>query len=230
MKFREMMTQLKIDMKPMTFAQKVDHIWSNFKEYIIVFTLLAAAIIGYAVTLLTAKDAALTCYTVNVALTEQGNAYICEDFLSTIGDPKKEKIMVVYREYVENPSNLQIEDNSSVMTQIAAMVDAQALDVVISDKIGMEVCLSLDIYLELTEILTEEELAAMEGKIVYGIPADSDIAYPYALDITDTAFAKEYLKAKDKVFVGFVGNSEHMDNCRSLWELIKNYETNPGSQ
>ena len=230
MKFREMMTQLKIDMKPMTFAQKVDHIWSNFKEYIIVFTLVAVAIIGYAVTLLTAKDAALTCYTVNVELSEQGNTYICEDFLSTIGNPEKEKIMVVYREYVENPSSMQIEDNSTVMTQIAAMVDAEALDVVISDKIGMEVCLSLGIYLELTEILTEEELAGMEGKIIYGIPEDSDVAYPFALDITDTDFAKDYVKAKDKVFIGFMGNTTHLENCRSLWELIKNYETNPGGQ
>ena len=150
--------------------------------------------------------------------------------MSTIGDPRKEKIMAVYREYVEDPSGLQIEDNSTVMSQIAAMVEAKALDVVISDKVGMEVCLSLDIYLDLREILTAEELASMEGKIVYGIPEDSDLLHPFALDITDTAFAKDHLNAKDTVFIGFVANSQQLENCRSWWELIQNYETKPGGQ
>ena len=230
MKFKEMMKQLKIDLEPMTFGEKVEHIWINFKEYIIVFGLLALGLIGYVVMLLMAKDPALTIYTVNVDLNEAGNSYVCEDFLSTIGDPRKEKIMAVYREYVEDPSGLQIEDNSTVMSQIAAMVEAKALDVVISDKVGMEVCLSLDIYLDLREILTAEELASMEGKIVYGIPEDSDLLHPFALDITDTAFAKDHLNAKDTVFIGFVANSQQLENCRSWWELIQNYETKPGGQ
>ena len=230
MKFKEMMTQLKIDLEPMTFGEKAEHIWTNFKEYIIVFTLLAVAIIGYAATLLTAKDQILAGYTINVELNEKGNTLICEELLADLGNPKKDQITVVYREYEEDASGLMLESNSMVMTQIAAMVDAEGLDFVLTDKVGMEICLALGIYIDLSEILTDAELAAMEGKVVYGVPEDSDVSIPLALDITDTAFAKENVKAKDKVFIGFIGNTTHIENCRSLWELIKNYETNPGGQ
>ncbi len=230
MKFKETLAQLKIDLEPMSFAEKAEHIWSSFKEYILLFTGFAVIVIGYIVTLVTAKDPVLTGYTLNVQLSARGEQYITQDFFSSIGGTEQEKVVLVHQTYSKEPSASQLEINATVIDQLSGMASVQGLDFVVTDQTGMELCMALYLYMDLTELLSQEELSALEGKIIYGISEGSDVAYPLALDITDTAFAREHLKAEGNIYIGMIENSTHMENCRSLWDYLMAYETKPDGQ
>ena len=55
-KFYQKLQQLKKDMAPMSFAQKVDHLWYYYKTYIFVFTVLAVAVIAILGSTLSKKE------------------------------------------------------------------------------------------------------------------------------------------------------------------------------
>lgn len=225
MKFREMMAQLKVDLKTMTFKEKVEHIWTNFKEWILIFTGIFVLLVAYIVTLLTNQQPVLSGYLLNVELSEAGRTYITEDYFATIGGTKKQMVGLQSGVYVENPTGQMIETNYATMTQLAGIITAESMDFLIADEYGMEMGISMEAYLDLNEFLTEEELTQWQSKLIYAQADGTDYAYPVAVDITDTAFAKDHITGKDPLYLGFIANTPHKENCRSFWEFLLRYES-----
>lgn len=224
MKFREMMGQLKVDLKTMTFKEKVEHIWTNFKEWILIFAGVFALLIGYIVTLLTNQQPILSGYLLNIELSEAGHSYITEDYFSSIGGTKKQTIELQSGAYVENAKGQMVETNYVVMNQLASIISAESMDFLLSNKYGMELAISMEVYMDLSNFLTEEELVQWKDKLIYAQAEGTDYAYPVAIDISETAFAKEHIKTKAPVYIGFIGNTPHRENCRSFWEFLLGYE------
>ena len=224
MKFREMMAQLKVDLKTMTFQEKVKHIWTNFKEWILIFAGIFALLVAYIVTLLTNQQPLLSGYLLNVELSGAGRSYICEDYFASLGGAKKEKVDLVSGAYMEKPAGQAIETNYAVTTQLAAVVSSQSLDFLLSDEVGMKLGISMELYMDLREFLTEEELELWKDKLIYAQPEGSNDAFPVAVNIAETAFAKANINTKKPVYLGFVDNTPHKENCRSFWEFLLNYE------
>lgn len=224
MKFREMMVQLKVDLKTMTFKEKVEHIWTNFKEWILIFAGVFVLLVAYIVTLLTNQQPVLSGYLLNVELSEAGHSYITEDYFSSIGGTKKQNVQMLSGAYVENATGQTVETNYAVMTQLAGVISAEAMDFLLSDKYGMELGISMEVYMDLSNFLTDEELTQWKDKLIYAKAEGTDYAYPVAIDISETAFAKEHIKTKAPVYIGFIENTPHKENCRSFWEFLLNYE------
>lgn len=224
MKFREMMGQLKVDLKTMTFKEKVEHIWTNFKEWILIFAGVFALLVGYIVTLLTNQQPILSGYLLNIELSEAGHSYITEDYFSSIGGTKKQTIELQSGAYVENAKGQMVETNYVVMNQLASIISAESMDFLLSNKYGMELAISMEVYMDLSDFLTEEELVQWKDKLIYAQAEGTDYAFPVAIDISETAFAKEHIKTKAPVYIGFIDNTPHRENCRSFWEFLLSYE------
>lgn len=224
MKFRDMMAQLKVDMKPMTFQEKIEHIWTNFKEWILIFAGIFALLIAYVVTLLTNQQPLLSGYLLNVELSDAGRSYITEDYFSSIGGTKKQTIDLQSGVYAEDPQGQMAENNYAVMTRLTALVSAQSMDFLLSNQYGMQLGISMELYMDLNEFLTEEEMTQWKDKLIYAQAEGTDYAYPVAIDISDTAFAKEHIQTKGAVYIGFAGNTPNPDKCRSFWDFLLKYE------
>lgn len=225
MKFREMMAQLKVDLKTMTFKEKVEHIWTNFKEWILIFTGIFVLLVAYIITLLTNPEPVLSGYLLNVQLSETGRAYITEDYFASIGGTKKQEVHLQSAAYVEDPTGQVIETNYATVNQMAGIIAAESMDFLLSNKYGMELGISMEVYLDLSEFLTEEEMTQWSDKLIYAQAEGSEYAYPVAVDITDTAFAKEHITGAKEVYLGFVANTPHMENCHTFWEFLLGYES-----
>lgn len=224
MKFREMMAQLMVDLKTMTFKEKVEHIWTNFKEWIVIFTILFGVLIAYIVTLLTNQQPVLEGYLLNVTLSDPGRTYITEDYFASIGGTKKQTVQLHNAAYVENPQGQMVETNYAVMTQLAAVVASESLDFIISDEYGMELGITMELYLDLNEFLSEDELTQWKEKLIYAQAEGTDYVYPVALDISDTAFAKDHITVSGPVYIGFAGNAPHLENCHTFLDYLLSYE------
>lgn len=224
MKFREMMAQLKVDLKTMTFREKVEHIWTNFKEWILIVSGVFVLLLSYVVTLLTNQQPVLSGYMLNVELSEGGKSYICEDFFASIGGSKKQKVDLVSSVYLEKPTGGAIETNYAVTTQMAAVVSAQSLDFLLADEVGMKLGISMELYMDLRDFLTAEELDQWKDKLIYAQAEGSSERIPVAVNISEIAFVKANINTKNPVYIGFVANTPHKENCRSFWEFLLNYE------
>jgi len=225
MKFREMMAQLKVDLKTMTFREKVEHIWTNFKEWILIVGGVFVLLVAYLITLLTNLQPVLNGYLLNVQLSDAGRAYITEDYFASIGGTKKQEVRLQGANYVADPKGQAIETNYATMTQMAGIVSAESMDFLISDEEGMKLAISMEIYMDLRKFLTEDELTQWKDKMIYAKAEGTEDAFPVAIDITETAFAKEHIKGAKKVYIGFVDNTIHPENCRALWDFLLRYES-----
>ncbi len=224
MKLKETLVQLKIDMEPMTLGQKADHIWSNFKEIILIAGIALAMVVGYLVTLLTAPQPIFAGYMLNVQLSDAGEQAVCQDFLNSIGGSGKQSVELLSGRFVENAKQDQVEYNIVVTTQLAAMMESQSLDFMLTDRYGASFFGKQGYYMDLTALFTAEELANLEGKLIYAQPEDAQAPYPVAVDISATAFAKKELMATGSKYLCIVANTARLDTCRTFYEFVLDYQ------
>lgn len=93
-------------------------------------------------------------------------------------------------------------------------------DVIIGDGAGIKYCTFVEIVKPLDLYFTEEQYAALEDYIVK-FQDSSYTFYPYAIDISDTEFAKGLNLEYSKVYMAFPGVSEeNMTNSLRLLEYV----------
>ena len=91
------------------------------------------------------------------------------------------------------------------------------------DEVALKFYLSQDIFMDLREFFTAEELRQMEDRLVY-FELDDGSRYPVAIHMEDTAFAKDCIDVKDAVFFAWIANTPHMDSCRVFWDYLNAWE------
>ncbi len=223
MTVKETFAQLRLDLKTMTFGQKVEHIWTNFKEWILIVGSIVLLLTLYLCSVLTAKDPVLSVYYLNVGQSSSAATVIGQDFLSTVGDPDREKVSISSGTYRD--SDMYAEDNYTLATQLGAMVSAGTLDVVICDSVGLALCQAMDICLDLQTVLPAQQQEALGELLTTGLDSElvqTDILI--AVDISQTVFAAKELVGGGEYYLCLSVTAEHKDNCVKLLEYILNYE------
>ena len=166
----------------------------------------------------------------NLSISDEGLEYLTDDYLERMGGEKfLKKFQIVETFYSNGGSGEEVEYNYETSSQIVARVAACMLDFQIINKGAMELFLGEDFYLDLRQFLTEEELAQWEGKIVYIEYMDSDERIPVALDISDTAFARDCMPNYGPYFFAVVKTSPRMDVVRDYFDYLLAWEENKAS-
>ncbi|MCM1287222.1 MAG: hypothetical protein NC240_02845 [Clostridium sp.] len=125
---------------------------------------------------------------------------------------------VNYDYYKENMVSAA-EDGTNYST-LALTCESGAFDVIIGDDAGIKYCTFVEIVKPLDLYFTEEQYLALENYIVK-FQDSSYTFYPYAVDISDTEFAKGLNLEYQKVYMAFPGVSEeNMTNALRLLEYV----------
>lgn len=220
-KFREGWEKL----KPMTWKQRIDHIWTYYRA---VFLFAAVAIllpVGLVISLTTKKDVAFGGMAINVDMRKVGVTYLTDDWFDRIGgDPKKEVAELYANAF--DPETGDLESTYGVAMSTIARAESKTLDYIIVDQATMEFYIVQEIYMDLSNVFTAEELAAFgQDKVITVTPEDQlEVRMPIAIDITDTAFAKDCLKAKGSIYLAFVGPEERSELYREFWDYLLAWE------
>lgn len=212
--------KLKQDLKPMTFRQKVDHIWTYYKSMVIVLVLI---IMGFSLVLTIAnnKSAKLLIggISVNVDLSEEAENYLGEAYLKKIGTgDSKEKVTFHEMQMEDIATTDDYEANYYTLVGITGMGAAKELDYMIVDETALNVFLREQALLDLKKVFTEEELKQIEGSD--NIDGTSEDAVLIAIQITDTEFIKNNTNAKGKVFLTFLASTQRVEECKAMYEYI----------
>lgn len=222
MKLKEYFRQLKIDLEPMTFSEKVDHIWTYNKELIIIVAVFAFLVIGLLVAFLTKPDVMFCGFLVNTELSEEGTAYLTSDYLNVLGGTGKQEVQQISGVYNTTLSSAA-EISKATRDQIVVYCTDASLDYVMGDKVVMEELMDPEICMDLRNFFSEAELAKWQDKLLITKLEDgSDIAY--AVNISDTDFAKDCVTNRKELYICFIVNTKNVERCHDFWNYILNWK------
>lgn len=214
-------------LKPMTFSQRVDHIWTYYKEYMVLALVGIIILVGVVISLFNAQiDTIFSGTVANLDLTKEGAAYLREDLFEHLDGKKGQQVQLSAAYFEEIFSSVEGFDyNYNAAMGSVAMVGAKSLDYMLLDEVALKFYLTQDIFMDLREFFTAEELLEMEDRLVY-FEIDDGSRYPVAIHMEDTPFAKDCIDVKDAVFFAWIGNAPHEDSLRVFWDYLNAWESN----
>lgn len=214
-------------LKPMTGKQRVEHIWEYYKEYMFVALMVIVMLfIVFSSVFKKENEILLAGALVNVRVSDEGWKYINEDYFAHIGGVDGKQELSISSSFVENlyTSASNFDTNYNIIMSIVSMVNAKSLDYLLLDQDSMELYLTQDVMLELTELFTEEEIKALGDKVIYLECEDEDgnivSRMPVAVNIADTRFAQDCMNIEKGCYFAVAVNAPHLDTCRNFWEYL----------
>lgn len=212
-------------LKPMTTAQRIDHLWTYYKEYLMVVAVLLLVVIAVISSIINAgKETVVSGKMVNISISQEGYNYMSADYAEDLGiNEKKQEVFLSYSQFSSLSDAANTEQNYNAAMTLIAEVSAQMLDYMIMDKAAMEFYVSQDVYMNLREFFTQEELDQLGETLVYAQEEGSDEKWIVAVDITDTAYVQRNVTSEGKVYFALSGSSQHPEMCRDAWERINNW-------
>ena len=231
--------ELKEDLETMTFWEKVDHLWTYYKIY--VFIILIAGLLG--VGMITAavnisKETVVLGLMVNVSMSPEGKDYLESGYADKVGAKKNQQVLLHSTNNEDWGNPLSHTDTSEATSLLIARVSAGQLDYALLDHFAMDHYVEQEVFLDLRECFSEEELAELAEKdlLVYGTTgetdeednlilesADMENRVPYGVKLNDTAFCRDALYGEEIIFT-VSGNNPDLDQVRGIWEHIHDWE------
>lgn len=217
------------DLKPMTWSQRLDHLWTYYKEWLIVVALVAMFLsAGFTVLKAQTQETLVSGMMVNISISQQGYDYLSADYLEKLGGIEgKQKAELDYTNFSSLEDPTSSEDNYNSMLILLARVSGGMLDYMILDKFAMEYYIVQDVYLDLRDFFTEEEMAELGDRLITARQEGETEAWAVAVDITDLPFVQDNITVEenDRIYFALSGNTQRMDMCRDAWNYIHAWES-----
>ena len=219
--FYEDMTRLREEMKPMNWKQRLDHLWTYYKEYLW-FVAIAVIVICVVITGISnaSRDIIAGGMLVNISIDQEGMNYLSDDFREYLGGKGREVVELDYSNFSSMADPTKSEDNSYASMILPARVESGDLDYIILDQLAMEYYITQGVYLDLREFFTQEELDTLGEKVIYARQEDETDRWAVAVDISDLAFVQQYISTEGKIYFALSGSTQRMDVCRIMWEYL----------
>lgn len=221
-RLKEHLKKLKNDLKPMSFGEKLDHLWTYYKWLAALVALIIMLICMVVTSIININtETLLSGMIINTDISLEGNNYLTTDYFSKLqGREGKEEIELTRLNYMDPEETTDIEFSYTAVMRIIAQISARQLDYVITDEVGMETCMDQDALMDLREILTEQELLLLEDDLIYLYYDEDDVTVPVAVNLRNHPFYERYIQAEDDRYLAFVANTPRMEACRDFWDYL----------
>lgn len=217
------------DIKPMTWKQRLEYLWMYYKEYtFLAFMGLMAVVLAVTIVVNQAKNTLVSGMVINLSVDPMGMSYMKEEYQNEIAPGDKWNVVELDYTSFGDMEDLEFGDASYYASQVLlARVSGQMLDYIIMDKFAMEYYITQEVYLDLREFFTEEELAQLEAekKVIWAMQEGDTERWPIAIKITDIPFVKDNVKNEGDVYFALSGHIRDLDACRSAWERLNAWES-----
>ena len=232
-KLRRTTKNLKKNMKDMNLKERIAYLWFCFKDYAIV-GVVCVILVGSIVFSVINVNTEILIYgdLIGVPLTSEGENYLIDDYGELLGVVKnKREISIAFHDYGLTDDADVVEFNYQTTMQIVAAASAKSLDFIITSEAVMETLMQEYMYLDLREIMTEEELAAWGEEIVYveyvfseGTSEETVERVPVALNLQTTEFYKNCIYSEHPYFLIFIKFTPRKEQCRHFLDYVLAYE------
>ena len=219
-------------LKPMTWKQRLEHIWEYHRYQILVLTVIGFSL-GILVTALFSQSTEMLVsgMMTNINMEREGYTYLTNEYMEDLnGDPSWQKVELTS---ITLSDMLDLEDGYDSYQRsltLIARVSGKMLDYMLMDQYTMEYYQGYDVYMDLRDVFSEEELHALlkEDRVAYMNAAEEGAEpelIPIAVRITGMPFAKDNINNEGEVFFAVSGSSPRPEMCRNVWDRIMAWET-----
>ena len=184
----------------MTFREKADYLWTYYRWVLAVVVLAAMLISIFASGIRNGRTRLLVGgYLANVGISDTGSRYLTDDWKDALGAESRYETVKLSTGYLGG------DTNASLM-QALTMIAGQELDYVIVGQSALTAFLDQGAFAPLDTVLSADTCAAWADQTVSHVYSRRDGETALALDITDTAFARNCLTGSARVYLAFPGN------------------------
>ena len=215
--FKEYVEEEKAKFGEMTAAEKKDY----FKEYylkqcifaFIILILLIWFLVDISVNF---KHTVCSGGVINTKISEEGAGFLKEDYLKLLN--KK-----TFTNKVDLAADIFLDkEEPQTYTVFQAELAINSYNYLITDKNGLDFILSTECLADMGTVLDEDLKKTVGDKIVRGELGESKKEIEAAIDITDTAFVKEYITSGDKVYFVITGKEDEYNLGLDVLRYILN--------
>lgn len=217
----------------MSFKERIAYLWFCFKEYTIV-GIVCLILIGSLVFSIININTKILIYgdLIGVPVSSEGLEYLIDDYGELLDVKENEReIEIALLDFGLSDDADVVEFNYQTTMQIVAAASAKTLDFIMTSKPVMETLMQEYMYLDLNEIMTEEELTSWGENIVYveyvfseGTPEETVERIPVALNLQTTDFYKDCIGSDEPFFLIFIKFTPRKDMCRHFLDYVLAYE------
>lgn len=216
------------DLKPMTFGEKLEHIWTYYKEYMFVAVMLVIIVIAVVSAIGNIGVEYYNCGVMcNVELSREGHAYLTDEFFEKrLGNPDGKTYLTAMTLDTNEFTVQDTENRYQSYMNVLGQVESKELDYMLVDEYSFSFYVDDRIYMDLSTLFSEEELAQLyEADRIVHVREESEAAgTPMGIDITDLPFARDCVLTEGKTYLIFIRNSTDPDICLKLWHHIQNWK------
>ena len=152
-----------------TTQEKLEYIRQYYIWHIVVILAVVVIVVSSIVSAITKKDAVLNGIMLNVGNEDRLAATtLCDDFLREQGmDTNKVKVDLNSNMIYMPESDENIDSNYATLDVLAARITGKMLDFVTGNYDAMLVLSYSDYFIDLSQVMTEEQLNAYAGRLLY---------------------------------------------------------------
>lgn len=220
--FFSKLKKLKTDLSGMSYKDKLVHIWTYYKWVIpvlLVVIMLVSVLIASIGNLNKVK--VMAGISINVDLSDEGEAYLREEYKEHLGLTSKKQLVVLSETQIEDMvSAANYTDNYYALMSLIALCSNQEVDYMILDDVAVRTLTVHGAFMDLTKVFTQEELDAMGSRVTYIEDKETQNKWPAVLNITDTPFVQAHAPKEETVFFAFVANTPHLEETKALYEYL----------
>ena len=215
--------KIRDELAPMTPKQRWEHLWEYYKWVLGVlagFVFIGAIIVTSVINNNT--EVLISGILINMEPDEDGYYYLSEEYyLAHKTEGRRQTVDLSMKTYDTSETPENAEFNYNVLMSVLAQIYAKTLDYVMVDEGTMTMLLSADYFMDLRELFTEEELAAMDDRVMKLVVEETGETIPMAINVTESEFWKEYgVETKRQFFIMFSITTPRSEACREMYERI----------
>lgn len=203
------------------FKYGFSYFWEYYKIPTLAVILVGIFLFSLIKTVVTSKDIAFEAILMNAAVAPDETA-----FAEQIGiDPKKEQVFFD-SSYIMNVDPNSYSETTYVNSQkLMAVIASGSADVMLADPLMAGSYFNADIFGDLRDFFTVDELEALGDKVIWNAPVDPDTgetlreSFPVALNVNDAVKLKECYFTEDVYFMVIV-NTTHPDYVKAFYNYI----------
>ncbi len=197
----------------MSPKKKWEYIWGYYKWWIMGLVLAVVVIVsGVQNMQYQRRELLISGVFINTSTSAEGYAFVNEDYWTYAGADPANRVELIearsIRYNAEQPTSVDVNAILSIDTQIAS----QTLDYIIGDASVMEFYDRQEALLDLQTLLSPERLK--------GLPTVSTENGTVAIDMTDSAFAKQFGLSTEPTYLLFLANTPRKENCAAFLEYL----------
>lgn len=210
------LAQEKEKLKDMTPKQKKEYLWEYYRYHalIAIIILILIPVIGNIIYQNTFSTR-FYCVIVNDMKNEAAIQTIEKDFVPTLKLSKKEK--VAFDSSLQFDPEADDQYNSAAYSKFNLLLNQRQADVMLADKSIFDYFQGQDIFYNLEDFLSAEDIKAYENYFIYGTNSKGE-KLPMGIDMSNTKFCKETnLKS---TYLLFPVSSHHKEDALNFLHWI----------